>query len=563
MRSVFSIALISLACAIQAQKTIVKLEVDQKKVTLGKAIVITIRSNVEGEITIDLPSEFVRGYDVMSGMEQEVDYNTGIVNTISYYAQNGSFKKVGTFTLGPAYVKKGKHVYKSNTVQVTVQKEAIDNSNGTITSKQLKQVAFGVIEVNKTTLFEGEPLVVQAKVYARFAPTSIEDYQSYSIDQGIDKHSLDDNQSITAKKESVKGSTLYAINYDRNLIFPSGGGTLQLNPFKLILRQHFDGVAVVSTGTNVTVKPLPDGAPKSFIGMVGQLDAACRYDGTCDKKGEVIKLELVLSGKGNLHNIEAPKLKFSKGLIQFGKPEATEEYSFTGNGAEGKVIFKYTLQSTNDQVKSIDEIPISYFDPTKETYVTLKLDGFKSTELTNNKTVRKKGSTTIIKNKDKTNEQHQLPKNKNVIPWGMLSLFSVLSLAGIGLYFIRKKPSLDPHESQATPVMASALNTYNKEDILNAFDDAYASANFSQIERSIFELLYLSLAPNKTVPLNKALLLDCLKTKNEAHHELVSSWHHKIQYINYGLNVEGTSQVELLDQSKQVSDLILTHYSTS
>jgi hypothetical protein len=111
--------------------------------------------------------------------------------------------------------------------------------------------------------------------------------------------------------------------------------------------------------------------------------------------------------------------------------------------------------------------------------------------------------------------------------------------------------------------MASTLNTYNKEEILNTLEDAYASANFSQIERSIFELLYLSLEPNKTVPLNKVLLLDFLKTKNEAHHELVSSWYLTIQQANYGLNAEGTNKGELINQSKHISELLLTHYSTS
>ena len=120
MKAYLTIIFFSFACILWAQKNIIKLEVDQKRIKLGESLVITVRSNIEGEISIDFPPEFVRGYDVMSGMEQVVDYNSGIVNTINYYSQNGSFKKVGTFTIGPAYIKRGKHVYKSNTVQVTI-----------------------------------------------------------------------------------------------------------------------------------------------------------------------------------------------------------------------------------------------------------------------------------------------------------------------------------------------------------------------------------------------------------------------------------------------------------
>ena len=155
MEKLYALLLFSIACLVHAQKPMVKLEVNQIKITLGNELIITVKSNIEGEITIDFPAEFVRGYNVMSGMEQVVDYNTGAVNTISYYSQNGSFKKTGNFVVGPAYIKRGKHVYKSNVVKVSVQKERIDQGNGSVTAKQLKQLAFGTIEVNKYSVYEG------------------------------------------------------------------------------------------------------------------------------------------------------------------------------------------------------------------------------------------------------------------------------------------------------------------------------------------------------------------------------------------------------------------------
>jgi len=562
MTKLFTLILIGIVCMLHAQKPIVKLEVDQTKITLGNELIITVKSNVEGEITINFPSEFVRGYDVMSGMEQEVDYNTGIVNTISYYSQNGSFKKTGTFSIGPAYVKRGKHIFKSNMVQVTVQKEHVDNGNGTVTSKQLKQLAFGVIEVNKTSLYEGEPLIVQAKVYSRFAPTSIEDYQTYKIDQSIDKQALDNAQNLTARKETVKGVGMYVITHDKNLLFPTGSGVLQINPFKLVLRQHFDGLAVVSTGANVNVKPLPNNAPKSFIGFVGSLEAKCQYNGTCDKKGDIIKLELVLTGKGNLHNVDAPKLILSKGLIQFGKPALTEAYSFGAQGAEGKIIYNYTLQSTNNERKEINDLLISYFNPEKEAYVTLTLDGFKSTDVQTNTPITKKGTTTVIKPDNINKPTEPTTSNKNLITWGILSLGSVLFLATIGLIYLRKKPAqINPSISDTKINKQPTLSPQISAAMLNEqFENAIHQGSISDIERIIFNAIALGLNKNPAHETKETLLAE-LRLLNESDANQLHAWYLSVQQAKYGLNVNDIDDKEMISESKAIYELIKRNYS--
>lgn len=561
MTRLVTVLLCSVVWILHAQKHVVKLEVNQKKLTLGNELIITVRSNVEGEISIDFPSEFVRGYDVMSGLEQEVDYNTGIVNTISYYSQNGSFKKTGTYIVGPAYVKRGKHIYKSNTVQVTIQKEAIDNSNGSITSRQLKQLAFGVIEVNKTSLYEGEPLLVQAKVYSRFAPTSIEDYQSYKLEQSLDKHTLDNSQNLTAKRETVKGIGMYVINHDRNLVFPSGGGALQINPFKLILRQNNDGVAVVSTGTNITIKPLPPHAPPSFIGFVGTLTAQCQYTGSCDKKGDILKLEVVLTGKGNLHNIDAPIIKLSKGFIQFGKPEITEEFSFGPHGAEGKVIFKYSIQSTDNTAKSINKIRVTYFNPEKEDYITLTMDGFESKTNKSQASVNNKGTTTIIKKDPNQKKNTSMQQSSNTVSWVVLSIASLLFLASVGVFFSRKKsPSIEVNGPAKLNPLVKQVRTPHSFD--EQFEQAIAKQDLTNIERIVFSTLAQAF-DQVTEVINKEELLKELRLRNEAEFIQISTWSEAIQQAKYGLNLNDSDEEQLINESKAVYALIKQNYSIS
>jgi hypothetical protein len=562
MKKRFALLLFSIACLIHAQKPMVKLEVDQLKITLGNELIITVKSNIEGEITIDFPSEFVRGYNVMSGMEQVVDYNTGTVNTISYYSQNGSFKKAGNFVVGPAYIKRGKHVYKSNVVQVSVQKERIDHGNGSVTAKQLKQLAFGTIEVNKYSVYEGEPLIIQSKVYSRFAPTSIEDYQSYKMDQSIEKYSLEQAKNLTARKEMVKGVEMYAVTTDKNLIFPTGNGSLQINPFKLVLRQNYDGLAVVSTGTTVTVKSLPDNAPSSFIGFVGTLDAKCKYSGSCDKKGDVLTLEVVLSGKGNLHNVEAPVLDLSEGLIQFGKPSVSEKFTFGPQGADGKVIYTYRLQATNPLKKSINPLEISYFNPEKAAYVTLRLEGFKSTDIQPNKPIKKLGTTTVIK-AEKSAKMIQEPSNhNNTILWGGLSLAAVLFLGAVALFFYRKKPQQVVNESATKTETIPNISFPTGNELEQQFNQAMESEDLNHLESLLFTVLGIVFNENPANQ-NKGLLLDRLRTSNESDYEMLHAWYLKNQQAKYGIKADDLDQKQWLTEGASIYKHLKGRYLTS
>ena len=108
MRNCFLNTLFILLCAhLRAQKPLVIFQVEPKSAEVGEMLTITVKSNVQGEIDIDFPSGFVHGYNVMNGMEQEIDYTTGKVITFYYLTQTGAMPKSGTFKFGPAYIKKG------------------------------------------------------------------------------------------------------------------------------------------------------------------------------------------------------------------------------------------------------------------------------------------------------------------------------------------------------------------------------------------------------------------------------------------------------------------------
>ena len=400
-------------CSI-AQKPLVFLEVDSKEAEIGEVLTITVKSNVQGEIDIDFPSAFVHGFNVMNGMEQEIDYNTGKVISYYYLSQTGTLQKSGTFKIGPAYVKKGNKVYRSNTVNITISKENDPvNSGNELTSRQLNQPAFGVIEKSKTVIYEGESIILNAKVYAQFDASHLENYEGYSLDGAIDKHSIGNTTQIVVEEEKIKRKSYFSFVYDKKVVFPNGIGTLTINPFKLNLRRGFESLPLTSSATTIEVKPLPKNAPENFIGGVGQFGISRKLTSKPSKQGDIFTLLIEIDGFGNLQNILEPNLNLPKGFLLYGDPIVEEDFVYGSRGAEGKISYEYNIQVTKHGELTFPETTMAYFDPTKEKYIQISSEKNSFTISKNEKFSGILNDSTLLSNKEKNLVSSPMPLDEN------------------------------------------------------------------------------------------------------------------------------------------------------
>ena len=549
------------------QKPVVKIEVDPKVAQAGESITITIKSNVQGEIDIDYPSAFVPGYSVMNGMEQETDYNTGKVITYYYYSQDGTIKKDGEYTFGPAYIKSGSKTYKSNTVNVNIRKEQVVNSTGTISAKQFKQAAFGIVERSRKQLYEGEPLILNAKIYARFYPTHFEDYQTFMSDGTLEKQALGNNNKLVAEQEKVKGIEFYSIEYDRSLVFPNRSGKLQIDPFKLILKRGFEGMPIVSTGASVEVLPLPSNAPASFIGMVGKLSMTQKLSQTEVKKGDVVKLHLTLEGTGNLHNILTPNLVLPKGVTLYGDPKVEEDYIFTANGAEGKVNYEYTLQINKEGSFELPDLKVAYFDPKLEKYIVLKesLGKLNGPEIQNMS--KTSGSTQLVSEAKQEDKKEELDLSSNLIksPVLWVSVFSFLAIAaliGFSLKFKDKKPAIQVAPQSAitasnyvAPIKKSSwievdVEIQNAAQLIASGDGKKAAQS---LENAICKSagIALDVSPQSQ---SKEALVEMMRAKycGNINCDKLKALVQNCQNSRYGFGLTASEEQELLNSTKEI-----------
>lgn len=355
-----------------AQKPVVALTSDKKEVGVNEHIGFTVTSNIEGSMKINFPVEFEVDLNVMHGMEQKMD-PSGKIKTYYYMQQTGVFKKEGTYSFY-AYTTYRNKVYRSNKITVKVN-EASEEDNKVNSNDPV----FGFIQCKKTTVYEGEPILLKAKVFSYINIEYLEGYSDFKADISMEEHAFP-NGRVEVEQTRVNGKDALAFEYGKQLLIPVGTGKCHIKPYEMALRCHGSLFSKTmrfrSSGLTINIKPLPANAPKDFIGAVGEYRLSQKNPSKEVKEGDVFTLELVISGVGNLHNSNAPKLKLPKGCSIYGDPERVEDIEFTESGAEGMITYRFNIQVLEGHDLAFNAPSVSYFDPEKERYVSIKGNAF-------------------------------------------------------------------------------------------------------------------------------------------------------------------------------------------
>lgn len=356
-----------------AQKPIVALTADKKEVGKDEHLTFTITANVEGSKKIDFPVEFEVDFGVMQGLEQKMD-PSGKIKTFYYMQQSGTFKKEGTYSFY-AYTTYRNKTYRSNKITIKVTESTEEdtriNSNDPV---------FGLIQCKKPCVYEGEPILLKAKVFSYMNIEYLEGYSEFKADISMEEHAFP-NGRVEVEQTRINGKDALMFEYGKQLLIPVGTGKCHIKPFEMALRCHGSifskTIRFRSTGLTINIKPLPANAPRDFIGAVGEYRLSQKNPAKEIKEGDVFTLELVVSGVGNLHNSNAPKLKLPSGCSIYGDPERVEEIEFTESGAEGMITYRFNIQVLDGKDLDFQAPSVSYFDPEKEKYVTIHGNPFK------------------------------------------------------------------------------------------------------------------------------------------------------------------------------------------
>ena len=243
--------------------------------------------------------------------------------------------------------------------------------------------------VSRTSVFKGEPLRVTFKLYERVPVVGYNDVKFPSFN-GFWAQELN-TENARRERETFNGKVYETLVAKEYLLYPQQAGTLVIEPAEITavaqviiqsrrsLDPFFGGGhdfvnvprKVQSPRINVTVKPLPAGAPASFSGAVGSftMDAVLPPDRLAANSAATYTVKI--SGTGNLTFVQAPKLTLPASFEQY-NVKTTESINASAAGISGYRQFEYPFIARAEGTYDVKPVEFSYFDPARMQYMTLR-----------------------------------------------------------------------------------------------------------------------------------------------------------------------------------------------
>lgn len=243
--------------------------------------------------------------------------------------------------------------------------------------------------VSRTSVFKGEPLRVTFKLYERVPIVGYNDVKFPSFN-GFWAQELN-TENARRERETFNGKVYETLVAKEYLLYPQQAGTLVIEPAEITAvaqvviqsRRSLDPFfgsghdfvnvprKVQSPRINVTVKPLPAGAPASFSGAVGSfaMDAVLPPDRLAANSAATYTVKI--SGTGNLTFVQAPKLTLPASFEQY-NVKTTESINASAAGISGYRQFEYPFIARAEGTYDVEPVEFSYFDPARMQYMTLR-----------------------------------------------------------------------------------------------------------------------------------------------------------------------------------------------
>jgi hypothetical protein len=205
-------------------------------------------------------------------------------------------------------------------------------------------------------------------------------------------------------------------------------------------RTPADRLDATLTGMGLTlpVLPLPEeGRPAGFSGAVGSFSVAARTEPRALAVGDSLKLELVLSGEGDLTRCTVPRIDRAEGLRQQG---------WVDEMRDGARVVTYDLAALASGPTAVPGIEFSYFDPAPPgTYRTVSTDPIPLTVSGN-----------VASAPRAEQSAAEGPERRRLLR--MIALAVVLGglLGGLLGWLRRRTPRLDPAETDGSKERATA-----------------------------------------------------------------------------------------------------------
>ncbi len=411
----YIIAIISLSLTVYAnifaQDVQFKAEA-RNAVLAGEKFQLVYTVNQEGE---DLRLPTLENFTVLMGPSTMQSSSTSFINGKVTRSQQFSYTyivkcdKPGTYTIDPAQITVDGKKYSSNSLSIDVVKNngqstssSSSSTSGRSTNTQSssddsfsKDDLFITVTKNKSSVYQGEPLVLTTKIYTRINLDNISDIKHPSFKNFI-VQDIDNGSNIKWSYEFVNNKRYQVGTLEQKILYAQHPGVHEVEPTEIeflikqrvarrsgsIFDDFFDNnyrvvkKRVKSKPLKITVKPFPGGEPANFSGGVGNLKMDVTSSQNDAKVNDGITIKINISGTGNHKLISTPKLNIPTDFDVF-DPTINNNFTNTTQGMKGSKSFEYLIIPRHEGTFTIDPIQFTYFNTTSKKFETLKSDPIK------------------------------------------------------------------------------------------------------------------------------------------------------------------------------------------
>lgn len=263
--------------------------------------------------------------------------------------------------------------------------QASRSSRGEISSEDI----FIKLSFSKTKVVKGEPIVATLKLYTRVAVAGFEDVR-FPVFNGFWSQELETPSNINFVRENYNGQLYESAVLRKYMLLPQQTGEITVDPAEMVcliqirtsgggrsmFDDFFDTYQTVkkrlSTKTaKINVNPLPQGAPESFGGGVGDFSMRVQLNRDSVKAHEAGSLTVEIIGTGNLNLIETPKVMLPEDFEKY-DVKTSNYYANGASGMSGKKVFEFPFIPRSEGIFEIPAVEYSYYSVESGKYVTLK-----------------------------------------------------------------------------------------------------------------------------------------------------------------------------------------------
>jgi HEPN domain-containing protein len=360
------------------QSATLEATVDKNPVSVSDVFTLKI-TLTNGKGNIESPD--LNDFQVVFGPSRSSSYRilNGRQSSAITYSYTLRPKQTGTFEIGVAKANVDGKVLTTSPIKVEVVK-GVSSASSSSSSRQGSQGSTKAAapkstnqnlivrtQLSKSNVHKGEQVVVSFILLSRYNNIDLGDIDFPTLN-GFWTEDLPEQQtSWEPNLEVINGMQYRKAILRQQVVFPQRSGSIQIESLTLsanVNRSFFnpgENITVRSNSPIITVKELPDGAPKSFNGAVGAFDFSATVDKSEAKANEAINLKVKVTGSGNLRLIDEPKFKFPEDFEVY-DPETNDRVAVTNGGVRGSRSFQYLIIPRYPGEYTIPELQFSFFN---------------------------------------------------------------------------------------------------------------------------------------------------------------------------------------------------------